>query len=45
MIKYITLFTLVVVGLFVLADYVNTWEVANNYPFGMLCEAYNVCSK
>ena len=43
MIKYLTIFVVVVVGLFALADYVNTWEIANNYPFGKLCEVYNNC--
>ena len=43
MVKHITIFVVVVVSLFVLADYVNTWEIANNYPFGMLCERFNNC--
>lgn len=43
MFKYFTIYIVTVVGLFILADYVNTWEIANNYPFGMLCEAYNSC--
>ena len=45
MIKYIIIYVVVVVGLFVLADHVNTWEIANNYPYGKLCELYNNCSK
>ena len=43
MVKHITIFVVVVVSLFVLADYVNTLEIANNYPFGMLCERFNNC--
>ena len=43
MFKYISIYVCVVIGLFILADHVNTWEIANNYPFGMLCEAYNSC--
>jgi hypothetical protein len=43
MIKYLTIFAVIVVSLFMLADYVNTWEIANNYPFGKLCEVYNNC--
>ena len=43
MIKYISIYVCVVVGLFILADYVNTWEVANNYPYGKLCDLYNNC--
>ena len=36
--------TTLAVGGFLLVDYVNAWEIANNYPFGKLCEAYNNCS-
>jgi hypothetical protein len=43
MIKYIILCVLVVVGLFISADLLNTWEVANNYPYGRLCDLYNNC--
>ena len=43
MAKHITIFVVVVVSLFVLADYVNTWEIDNNYPFGLLCEWFNNC--
>ena len=43
MINYIILYVLVVIGLFVTADVVNTWEVANNYPYGKLCDVYNSC--
>jgi len=43
MVKHITIFVFVVVSLFVLADYVNTWEIANNYPYGKLCDLYNNC--
>ena len=43
MIKYLTIYVCVVVSLFVLADYVNTWEIANNYPYGKLCDFYNNC--
>ena len=43
MIKYLTIYVDVVVGLFVLADYVNTWEIVNNYPYGKLCDLYNNC--
>ncbi len=33
------------IGGFLLADYVNTWEIANNYPYGKLCDVYNNCAK
>lgn len=33
------------VGMFLLANYVNTWEIANNYPYGKLCDVFNSCSK
>ena len=39
------LFALAVIGMFMLADHVNEWEKANNYPYGKLCELYNNCSK
>ena len=45
MVKYLTIYVVVVVGLFVLAGYINTWEIDNGYPFGMLCEAYNSCKQ
>ena len=32
------------IGLFLLADYVNAWEMANNYPYGKLCDVFNSCS-
>ena len=43
MIKYLTIYVVVVVGLFVLAGYVNTWEIDNGYPYGKLCDFYNNC--
>ena len=43
MINQIIIFVLIIIGLFVSADYINAWEVANSYPFGMLCEVYNSC--
>ena len=33
------------IGGFLLANYVNTWEIANNYPYGKLCDVYNNCAK
>ena len=39
------LFVLTVIGMFMLANYVNAWEQAHNYPYGKLCELYNNCSK
>lgn len=39
------LFALTVIGMFMLANYVNAWEQAHNYPYGKLCELYNNCSK
>ena len=38
------IFIAVSVGLFLLADYVNAWEMANNYPYGKLCDVFNSCS-
>ena len=38
------IFIAVSVGIFLLADYVNTWEMANNYPYGKLCDVFNSCS-
>ena len=43
MFKYFTIYVVTIVGLFVLADYVNTWETANNYPYGKFCDLYNNC--
>ena len=43
MVKHITIFVVTVVSLFVLADYVNTWEIANYYPYGTLCDLYTNC--
>ena len=43
MINYIIIWVLIVIGLFVTSDVVNTWEVANNYPYGKLCDLYNNC--
>jgi hypothetical protein len=43
MIKYLTIYVVTIVSLFILADYVSTWEIANNYPYGKLCEFYNNC--
>ena len=43
MINYMIIWLLVVIGLFVSADFINTWEVANNYPYGKLCDLYNNC--
>ena len=45
MIKYLTIYVVVVVCLFVLANYVNTWEIDNGYPYGKLCDLYNNCAK
>ena len=28
---------------FEIAQEVNAWEVANNYPFGKLCDVFNNC--
>lgn len=28
---------------FAIAQEVNAWEVANNYPFGKLCDVFNNC--
>ncbi|SVA70936.1 uncharacterized protein METZ01_LOCUS123790 [marine metagenome] len=44
MIKHIIIFVVVIVGLFLLAESVQTWEVANNYPYGKLCDVYNNCN-
>ena len=38
-----TIFIASIICGFLLADYVNTWEIANNYPFGKLCDVYNNC--
>jgi len=39
------IFIAVSVGIFLLADYINTWEMANNYPYGKLCDVFNSCPK
>ena len=44
MIKHIIIFVVVVAGLFILTERVQTWEVANNYPYGKLCDVYNNCN-
>jgi hypothetical protein len=28
---------------FLLANEVNAWEIANNYPYGKLCDVFNNC--
>ena len=43
MINNIIIFILTVITLFTLAHYVNAWEIANNYPYGELCDLYNNC--
>lgn len=41
---FAVLITLAVGGL-LLVNYVNAWELANNYPYGKLCDVYNNCAK
>jgi len=43
MVNQIIIFVLTVIALFTLAHYVNAWEIANNYPYGKLCDLYNNC--
>ena len=43
MFKHFILGICFIVGLVALTHYVNEWEKANDYPYGMLCEAYNNC--
>ena len=33
------------ISMFTVAERVNAWEKANNYPYGKLCDVYNNCSK
>lgn len=44
MIKHFIIFFIVITGLFISAEFVNSWEIANDYPFGKLCEVFNSCS-
>ena len=47
LISFIGITTIVIsltIGGFILADYINAWEIANNYPFGKLCDVFNNCS-
>ena len=43
--NFITLSIVLAVGitLITLGIEISAWEVANNYPFGMLCDVYNSC--
>ena len=46
LIKPIIWFTILIVfsiSMFTVADWVNTWEIAHNYPYGKLCDIYNNC--
>ena len=44
---FITLSIVLAVGitLITLGIELSAWEVANNYPFGKLCEVYNSCKQ
>ena len=42
---YLVVFTVFVVSMFTVAERLNAWEKANKYPYGMLCDVYNNCSK
>ena len=44
-IVYFIIFTVFIVSMFTVAGRINAWEKANDYPYGMLCDVYNNCSK
>jgi hypothetical protein len=47
MIKTFILFLLLIVFSISMFGYaipkINAWEIANNYPYGKLCDVYNNC--
>ena len=44
-IVYFIIFIVFIVSMFTVAGRINAWEKANDYPYGMLCDVYNNCSK
>ena len=35
----------VTVGFWLITDVIVQWEIANDYPFGKLCDLYNSCQR
>ena len=40
---YLIISIVFVVSMFTVAERLNAWEKANDYPYGMLCDVYNNC--
>ena len=44
-IMYLVIFIVWALSMFPVAERINAWEKVNDYPYGMLCDVYNNCSK
>jgi len=42
-IAYLIVLSVVAVSMFTVAERLNAWEKANDYPYGMLCDVFNNC--
>ena len=42
---WLTILIVFSISMFTVANWVNEWEIAHNYPYGKLCDVYNNCSK
>ncbi len=42
-IAYLIVLAVVAVSMFTVAEHLNAWEKANDYPYGMLCDVFNNC--
>ena len=42
-IAYLIVLAVVAVSMFTVAERLNAWEKANDYPYGMLCDVFNNC--
>ena len=44
-IMYLVILIVWALSMFPVAERINAWEKVNDYPYGMLCDVYNNCSK
>ena len=42
-IAYLIVVAVFAVSMFTVAERLNAWEKANDYPYGMLCDVFNNC--
>ena len=40
---WLTILIVFSISMFTVANWVTEWEIANNYPYGKLCDLYNNC--